>query len=285
MTIPECKELAAKKYMNYQNKETGEPLWGKIVWHSIVGLFVLMLFFGSFKLIGAGERGVILTLGAVQDNIMGEGFNLKLPFFQSVKTLDVKTHKHEVKTLAYSKDIQTVDSTIALNYHLDPLAVNKLWQEIGKDYEIRIIDPSVQEAIKVVTAKFTAQNLIEQRTEVREEIKVELLGRLTPHHIIVDEFSIVNFDFSDAYEKAVEEKQVAQQQALKAENDLRRIKVEADSRIAQARGEAEAIRIQAQAITQQGGREYVNLKWVEKWNGQLPTTNLGSAVPLINIGQ
>lgn len=185
--------------------------------------------------------------------------------------------------MAYSKDIQTVESTIALNYHVKPEAVNKLYQEVGKGYQSRIIDPAIQESVKSATAKFTAQELIEQRPKVKEEIKVELLARLEKY-FIVDEFSIINFSFSNEYENAIEEKQVAQQSALKAKNDLERIKTEAEQRVAEAEAEAKAIQIQAEAITQQGGKEYVNLKAIEKWNGILPQTMLpNSGVPFIDI--
>lgn len=263
--------------------ENGDANTKKIVSHIILASLLLVIVFGSIRIVGAGERGVRITLGNVEDGVLDEGPHFKLPIIQKIKVLDVKTQKYELGSLAYSKDIQTVDALIALNYHLTPDSVNKLWQEIGADYRTRIIDPAIHESIKVATAKFTAQELIEKRPLVKEEIRTELFNRLSDKHIVVDDFSIVNFDFSEAYENAVEAKQVAQQNALKAENDLKRIEVEAEQRIAQAKAEAEAIRIQAQAITQQGGREYVNLKWVEKWSGVLPQTMLGDAVPLVNI--
>lgn len=256
----------------------------KIIFRSISFIVLLIVLFGTFGIIGAGERGVLLQFGAVQDKVFSEGLYFKIPIIQKVKKMDVKTVKHEVEVIAYSKDIQTVDSKVALNYHLDPNNVNKLWQEIGKDYETRIIDPSIQESVKAATAKFTAQELIEERPKVKEEIRTQLFNRLDGKHIIVDDFSIVNFDFSDEYEKAVEAKQVAQQSALKADNDLQRIKKEAEQRVAQAEAEAKAIKIQAEAITQQGGRDYVSLKAIEKWDGKLPTTFVpDSTLPFLNV--
>jgi regulator of protease activity HflC (stomatin/prohibitin superfamily) len=247
-------------------------------------IFILLIIFWPVVIIPAGERGVVLTWGAVQGNIMGEGLHFIVPVMQSVKKLDVKTEKKEVNVKAYSKDIQTVDATVALNYHLDPSMVNRLWQEIGADYESRIIDPSIQESVKAATALFTAQELIELRPKVKDEIKTQLFNRLGGSHITVDDFSIVNFDFSAEYEKAVEAKQVSQQAALKAENDLKRIKTEAEQRVAQATAEATAIKIQAEAITQQGGKEYVSLKAIEKWNGILPTQMIPNAtLPFIDL--
>jgi len=271
-----------KKIFNYIIKNESEELKinvKKIIIHSIISIILLILFFGSWGTIGAGKRGVLLQFGAVQDKIIDEGFYFKIPLIQKVKKIEVRTVKMEVLALAYSKDIQTVESLIALNYHLNPDKVNKLFQEIGIDFENRVISPAVQESVKATTAKFTAQDLIEKREQVRDEIKASLTERLAEKNIIVDAFSIVNFDFSDEYEKAVEAKQVSQQNALKADNDLKRIKIEAEQRVAQATAEAEAIKIQAQAITQQGGKDYVNLKWIEAWqNGgsQVPTTIIGN---------
>lgn len=262
-----------------EKNETKIVLW-------IVGFVVLLIsffFLNPFVLVNTGNRGVVMNFGAVQEEILGEGIHWRTPIVQKIKEIDVQTQKLEVKTLAYSKDIQTVESQIILNYSVKPEIVNKLYQEVGKDYEMRLIDPAIQEGVKSATAKFTAQQLIEERGKVKDEIKAELFERLNTYFIISD-FSITDFSFSDEYEKAVEAKQVAQQSALKAENDLARIKTEAEQRVAQAMAEAEAIKIQAQAITQQGGRDYVNLKAVEKWNGVLPNQMIPNAtMPFINL--
>ncbi len=251
------------------------------------GLVIVLVLFSvlnPFVIINAGHRGVVLKFGAVQDKVLNEGLQWRIPVAQTVIEIDVKTQKLEQQAIAYSKDIQQVDTTIALNYRLDANVVNRLYQEIGQAYREKVIDPAIQESVKAAVAKFTAQELVEQRPKVKEEIKAQLLERLANRHIMVEDFSIVSFDFSDSYEKAVEEKQVAQQLALKAENELKRIQIEAEQRIAQATAEAEAIRIQAQAITQQGGRDYVQLKAVEKWDGKLPTQMIpGSTVPFIDL--
>lgn len=248
----------------------------------IIGVLSIIVF-NSVVIVNAGERGVLLTWGAVTD-VRGEGLSFKIPIAQSVKKMDVKTVKLEVNALAYSKDIQTVDSKIALNYHLIPENVGILYKEIGTSYEEKIITPAIQEAVKSVSAKYTAQELIEKRNEVKEGIKEQLSDRLAVKNMIVDDLSILNFDFSTAFEQAVEAKQVAQQDALKAQNKLEQVKFEAEQRIAQAQAEAEAIKIQAEAITQQGGQDYVNLKAVEKWNGVLPTQMIPNAtLPFIDL--
>lgn len=252
---------------------------------SIIVLLILLNALRPFVLINAGHKGVVLNWRAVSDTVLNEGFNWKIPIMQKIQEIDVQTQKLDVQALAYSKDIQSVTTKLALNFHVKPEIVNKLWQEVGKDYQIRLIDPAIQEGVKSATAKFTAQELIEQRPKVKDEIKGELLKRLEKY-FVVDEFSIVDFSFSDEYEKAVEAKQVAQQNALKADNDLQRIKKEADQRVAQAQAEAQAIKIQAEAITQQGGKDYVQLKTVEKWDGKLPTQMIpGGTIPFIELNK
>jgi regulator of protease activity HflC (stomatin/prohibitin superfamily) len=261
-----------------------EGLDKKIFIKFVVGLVVVWFLFSTFVIISAGHRGVVLNFGAVSGKVLNEGIHFVIPIVQSVQKIEVRTTKLDIKAAAYSKDLQTVETEIALNYHVDPLAVNALYQQIGMDYESRIIQPAVQESVKSVTANFTAQELIERRSSVKEQITLSLAERLVREHLVVDELSITNFDFSDSYEQAVEAKQVAQQQVLKADNELQRIKIEAEQKIATAKAEAESIRIQAEAITQQGGKEYVNMKWVEKWDGKLPTTSLGNgATPLVNL--
>jgi regulator of protease activity HflC (stomatin/prohibitin superfamily) len=252
-----------------------------------VGIFfailILILWMNPFVLIGPGERGVVTRLGAVQDRVLGEGLHFRIPIIEKVITIDVKTHKLEVDAPSYSKDLQNVETRIALNFHLEPAHVHRLWQEIGSDYEVRIIAPTIQESVKAATAKFTAAELVSERPKVKEEIKAALMERLAPRYIAVDEFSIVNFDFSDTYERAVEEKQVAEQQALKAQNDLRRIQVEAEQRITQAKAEAEAIRIQTEALRE--NQNLVKLEAVKKWNGILPQYMLGNTVPFLDVGK
>lgn len=238
-----------------------------------------------FVIINAGERGVVLHWGAVQNKILDEGIHVIIPIVEHVEKLDVKTQKEEIDVRAASKDLQNVSSRIALNYHLDEENINLLWQKIGKNYKTRIIDPAIQEAIKAITAKYTAEELITKRDMVKEDAKRSLKERLAIEYVIVDELSIVDFNFSSEFNKAIEAKQTAVQDALKAENDLRRIKIEAEQRIAQAEAEAKAIEIQARAVTQQGGKDYVQLKAVEKWNGVLPAQMIPNAtLPFINLG-
>lgn len=254
----------------------------KIVSRISIGLVVLILLFSVFGTVGAGERGILLQFGAVQDKVFGEGLYLKIPFVHKVVKIDVRIQKDEINASAASKDLQIVTSRIALNYHLDPNSVNKIWQEVGKSYNVRIIAPSIQEAVKAESAKFTAEELIIKREEVKEQIKSNLTKRLLERSIIVDEFNIIEFQFSKAFNEAIEAKVTAEQLKLKADRDLERIKIEAEQKVADAKGKAEAIRIEAVALRQNA--QVVELRWIEKWDGKVPTY-WGEASPFIGINR
>jgi prohibitin 2 len=248
----------------------------------IIAAVLLMIINSPFGTVPAGERGVQLRFGAVTGRIFDEGLYFRIPFIESVQKMDVKIQKDEVPASAASKDLQIVTSKIALNYHLDPDSVNKIWQEVGKNYNIRIIAPSIQEAVKAESAKFTAEELITKREEVKEKIKANLAERLLERSIIVDEFNIIDFEFSPAFNTAIEAKVTAEQLKLKADRDLQRIEIEAEQKIAEARGKAEAIRIEAQALRQNA--QVVELRWIEKWDGKVPTY-WGAASPFIGINR
>jgi regulator of protease activity HflC (stomatin/prohibitin superfamily) len=254
----------------------------KFISSIVIGLIALMIIFGSFGTIGAGERGVLLQFGAVQNKIFGEGLYFKIPFVHEVVKIDVKIQKDEVAASASSKDLQIVTSKIALNYHLSPESVNKIWQEVGKNYNVRIIAPSIQEAVKAITAKFTAEELITKREEVKEQIKMNLAERLLEHAIIVDEFNIIDFYFSPAFNAAIEAKVTAEQLKLKADRDLERIKIEKEQMITSAEGKARAILIEAQALM--ANPKVVELRWIEKWNGEVPQY-WGQASPFIGLNR
>jgi prohibitin 2 len=234
----------------------------------------------AITIVGPGERGILIQLGNMQ-GIFGPGLHFKIPVIQNVVTIDVRTQKEQVQVDAASKDLQSIRTLVALNYHVDPARVDSLYQEIGVQYVERIIDPAIQESVKAATAQFTAEELITKRPTVKEEIKAKLVERLSKTYIEIDDFSIVDFTFSDSFNAAIEAKQTAVQQALKAENDLKRIEIEAQQQIEKAKADAESIRIQGDALKENQG--LVQLKFVEKWDGVLPTYVMGSNVPLLNM--
>lgn len=253
-------------------------------------LFIILggiILFGAWYTIDAGYRGVLLTFGEPSPVVSQPGFHFKVPLAQSVQKLEVRTTKIQVDADSASKDLQDVQTTIALNYHLMPESVIDLYKDIGTSYENRVINPAIQESVKSVTARFTAEELITRRPEVRDGIKEQLSERLGKYYMLVDDFNIVNFQFSEEFDKAIEAKVTAEQLKFKADRDLERIKVEAEQKVTQAQAEAEALRLQKQEITP----DLVKLRMIEvqrlaieKWNGILPKVT-GTSMPLVNLGE
>lgn len=243
----------------------------------------IMFFVSPFTVIDTTEQAVVIRLGTL-DRTLAEGVHWKTPFIEKVVKFDVTTKKIEEETAAASLDLQDVRVTVAVQYNIDPTGVEALYREYKTNVKRAVIDPAIQDAVKAGTAQFTAEALITERTAVKEAIEVALKERLAEVYVHVSNVDIVNFAFSDSFNRAIEAKVTAEQEADKAENDLERVKFEADQRVATAEAEAEAIRIQANAINSQGGEDYVNLKAIEKWNGALPTQFVpGSAMPFINL--
>ena len=250
-----------------------------MIWKFAIGIIVIIFALSAFETIGAGERGVVFSkINGVQDVILDEGLKFKLPFIEDIILIDVKIQKSETPANASSKDLQTVSSIIAINYHVDPGAVNEVYQKIGVAFKGRVIDPAVQEAMKAVTAQFTAEELITRRSEVKDQIKASLTDRLQQFNILVDEFNIVDFSFSKTFNDAIEAKQTAEQRALQAQRDLERIRIEADQKIAQAQAEAESQRLQKSTITP----TLLQLRAIEKWDGHFPQV-IGGAMPFIDL--
>jgi regulator of protease activity HflC (stomatin/prohibitin superfamily) len=246
----------------------------------VILLIIVLSWLSPFGTIGAGERGVHLRFRAPTGRVIGEGLYFIVPLIESVQVIDIRIQKEETKSDAASKDLQTVHSIVALNFHLDPGKVMNIYQNVGLQFKERIIDPAMQEAIKSSTAKFTAEELITKRELVRTDIKDELRARLKERDILVDEFNIVNFEFSRVFNDAIEAKVTAEQSALAAKNKLEQIKFEADQRVAEAKGKAEAITVESNAL--RSNPQILELRAIEKWNGTLPQVTSG-AVPFINL--
>jgi prohibitin 2 len=255
----------------------------------IAGIVLLLIVLSRpWVQVGAGERGIVLDFGAVQDKVLGEGLHFRIPVVQTVALMDVKVQKSLTNAAASSSDLQEVSSEVALNYHIIPDKANIVYQTIGLHFKERIIDPAVQEVVKAVTARYTAEELITKRPAVSEAMRATLAERLMEHNIAVDAFSIVGFSFSKIFMEAIESKQTAEQLALKARRDLDRIKIEAEQKITAATAEAESLRLQRANISPdliELRRIEANIKAIDKWNGILPQVTGGGAVPFIGLGE
>ena len=263
--------------MNQRN--LSKPSLSLIVLIIIAGA-ALLLVFTAFGAVDAGTRGVHTRFGKVTGEIKEPGLYIITPFIEAVEIMDVQVQLEEAQAEASSKDLQTVESTVALNYMIDPLKTAALYQDVGRQYNTRIIRPALQESMKAATADYTAEELITKRAEVREAIKALLVLKLDEHGILVDAFNIVDFDFSDNFNASIEAKVKAEQEALTAKNKLEQVKFEAEQAVEQARGKAEAIRIEAEAL--QKNPQVLELRALERWNGSLPKVT-GGAATLISV--
>jgi len=254
----------------------------------IAGAIVfIMIFFRPWVQVGPGQRGIVLNFGAVQNQVLDEGLHMLIPVMQKVVLMDVKVQKVETDAAAASADLQDISTRVALNYHIVQDKANIVYQNIGVQFGERIIDPAIQEVVKAVTAKYTAEELITKRAIVGETMRQALAERLVVNNIAVDAFSIMTFSFSKVFTEAIESKQTAEQLALKAKRDLDRIKIEAEQKITAAKAEAESLRLQRANISTdliELRKIEANMKAIEKWNGILPQVTGGGSIPLVGLG-
>ena len=253
----------------------------------VVALVVIWLG-APFAVVPAGHRGVLATFGKVDASVYAEGIHFRWPIAQTMHLIEVRIQKGEGEGEAASKDLQVVHTKVAVNYHLKPDRVAEVFRTVGDlaAVENRLILPAVQEAVKASTAKYTAEELVTKRPEVRDAIRLALVERLGKHEVAVDEFSIVNFQFSRSFNEAIEAKTTAEQLKLKAERDLQRIKVEAEQKVASADAEARSLALQRQHLTGEllKLREIENeRRAIEKWDGRLPTYTAGNTIPFIQM--
>jgi prohibitin 1 len=254
---------------------------------SIAGVFTLLLlvfllFLKPFVIVNAGERGVLMRFGKVQEQVLGEGIHAIIPLVNSVAKLSVRIQKHQIPGQAASKDLQDVFTDVALNWHIAPQAANTVFQQIGDEREVvqRIINPAVEEVLKAVMARYTAEEIITKRGEVKAGVDDTLNQRLANYNIAVDDISLVNVHFSQRFSEAVEAKQIAEQEAKRAEFFVLKATQEAEAKVNLAKGEAEAQRLVRETLTQ----EILQKQAIEKWNGEFPTVLGGNgALPFINI--
>lgn len=263
-----------------------------------IGIIVLIaigvVVYASVQIVDAGHRGVLLHWSAVDTSVppLEEGLHFVTPFADSVVDVEIRTLKYVKSTSSASKDLQTVSTAVTVNFRPSPESVHYLYKNVGLDYENRVIQPAVEEVVKQVTANYNAEELITKRPLVKSDIEREITARLNDFNIITEVISITDFQFSPLFAAAIEAKVEAEQKALKAENDLRRIEVEArqneqrakgiaSANIAEAQGEAEAIRIINDALA--NNPNY--LEWVktQAWDGKLPLVVGEGGTPFIHI--
>jgi len=258
----------------------------------LVCLILFIFVWSSFVIVPAGHRGVVLWWGSVEKRIMGEGLNFKVPITESVIKVDVRVQPHPFKEIdAASKEYQMVKLTGMMNFHIDPSYVNDLYQKVGLDFANKVIDPAFNDFVKEVVPIYPITEILPKREEIRKRAMTKLGDNLARYHIIVDDIYFANIRFSPEYERAIEAKQVAQQQVETQRQVLAQREIEAQQKVATAKGEAEAILVVAQgqakandALSRSISPILVQYKSIEKWNGILPQVS-GGAIPLIDLGK
>lgn len=250
---------------------------------------VIAIIVSSIQIVPAGSTGVVLTFGKVSDRVMTEGLNFKIPFIQKVAVISNKIQKTEVDANAVSKDLQSVSSSIAVNYRINSDASAGIYRNIGRDYESVVLLPAVQESMKSISAKYTAEELITERAAVGEEIKSTLSEKVSSYGITIDKFNIVNFDFSAEFNQAIEAKQVAEQNLLKTKTEQEEqiviAEAEAQKKKIAAEAEAQATLTTAEAEAQANQKiaasltdSVVEYQKIQKWNGELPYATGGASI-------
>lgn len=235
--------------------------------YGIIFLVVIVTIISSFQTIKSGEIGLKVRFGKIVSTQLNEGFNLKIPFIEDIVVVNIKVQKLELKTESSSKDLQTIETNIAVNYRIQSDRASNLYKTVGSSYESTILDPAIKESIKSTIAKYTAAEVITERSEVSQKCMEELQNKVEKYGIVIDNFNITNLSFSEEYTKAIEEKQVAEQKLEKA-------KLEAEAKLVEAQATKRANDLMRQSLTD----NLIAKEFIEKWDGKLPTTYAGENI-------
>lgn len=238
-----------------------------------------ILFFNSIVFVKTGEIGIITKFGAVQDKVMQAGINFKIPFVQGVKKMNCKTQEMSAKNQSSTKDLQDIEIEVSVNYCVNVGQAHQLYKNVGTKYQDIILIPTLADTIKTASAEYTAEETVTKRAELSNKIYEKLNERLNEQGISIVNVNIINLTFSDAYNQAIEEKQIATQRTLTAQQELETSKVEAEKKKVEAEGEAEANRI----INESLNSDNLQKQFIDKWDGKLPSTIIEDTIPFLNI--
>lgn len=243
---------------------------------------ILAWIFKPFTIINAGERGVVMHLGQVQEKILDEGFHFVLPVYTRIHKMNIRIQKTDVVTSIGTKDLQSLNINASLNWRVDPLKANHIYQQIGSNdiVQANIIIPAISEVLKATTPQRNAEEILKQRTELKNEVDLAIQKRLTKYHIKVDDVSLVKISFSPEFTKSIEQKQIAEQEAKQAGYEAEKASKQAEAEVNRAKGTATAQRLLKGSLN----GELLQKQAIEKWDGKFPTMMGGNGVlPFVNI--
>ncbi len=275
-------------------KSDGTVAFGKIIVTVLVLIILISIITGCFVVVPAGHTGVVVTLGSVSDTVFQEGLHFKLPFAQQVIMIDNRIVKLEVATESFSKDLQTITVTLAVNYRIAQDKSYHIYKNIGSDYEGVIVAPVANEVLKAITAKYTANELVSSRAEVSSQLIDEINKKLNENGIFVSDINIINWDFSQEYITAIEQKQVAEQNLIKTKTEQEQqiviAEAEAKQKVIAAEAEAKRLKLLADAeaeanetISKSIDENIIKYKTIDKWDGKLPYVTNSDKGSLIGI--
>lgn len=259
-------------------KVNGRTIVSRKFFASALVCAALLIGICTFSVVPAGSTGVLVTLGSPSNQGMRAGPHFKIPFAQKIVVIDNRVQRTDVNGSGASRDLQTINTSVSVNYRVNPAQSAAIYKEVGTDWETVIVRPAVQECMKAVQSQYTAEELITRRSEVGQAMQESIAEKVGRYGLTVDNINILNMDFSEEFNAAIEAKQTAQQNALKAEQDLARIEVEAKQKIVTAQAEADANRIRSESIT----NEILISNAISRWDGKLPAV-IGSDGNIFDI--
>ncbi len=251
------------KFKNMNDKMSSK----KLVIYIVLGVFILITVFSSIQTIRSGEVGLRVRFGKIIDSNLDEGLNLKIPYIEQIVKVNIKVQKAEIQTSSASKDLQDINTNIAVNYRVEAKSASNLYKTVGNSYEKVILLPAIQESVKSIISKYTAEETITKRPEVSKGCMQELQEKVEKYGIVIDNFNIINLAFSDEYSRAIEEKQVAEQKLATA-------KLEAEAKIVEAEATKKSNELLKQTLTD----NVIAKEFIDKWDGHLPSTYAGENI-------
>lgn len=257
-----------------------------------LGLLAVVLFFGSYAVVPPGHRGIVIHMGKTSETVLEEGFTFKLPFITTVKSVSVRIQETSIATEAASRDMQNVHTVLSLNWHISPDKVNTVFRQIGEAevIESNVIKNQVSEVLKAATAKLSAEEILSKRNELKQQIDEALVKKLAAFNLTVDNVNLADFKFEPEFNRAVEQKQIAEQRSKQAEYEAQKAEVDARAEVNAAKGQAAAMLTKAKAEAEANALklktltpELIRYETIQRWDGKLPTVQAGGAGSFINL--
>lgn len=240
----------------------------------VISLIIIVLGFNSISIVESGEVGLRVRMGKITDKILNEGLNFKVPFIENIVKVNIKVEKTELEIESSTKDLQIVNTTVAVNTRINSNSASSLYRTVGNNYTETVLNPAIKESIKTAIAGYSAEEITVKRNEVSKNCLTELQSKVDKYGIVIEDFNLTDFSFSDEYTKAIEEKQVAEQRVNTAKQNLEKAKVEAEQKLVEAKAEADANNLKEKYLT----KDILMEKFIEKWDGKLPETYAGEDI-------